>query len=217
MESLSEREATGVESKTERRLRKEAERADESRPLDPWERYRALNDLVDHMLDVIEMADRRTRFALLLLGSLNAANLLIVASGESFGVSLVNPTLVRAYVGCYLLISLFFLVHAVNALKPRARQMGLATEGAPAAALRGLRLVDDILKHQSDAFYEMWRTASAGEVNHELALQVHLLARTTAEKYAALRKVYAGVMLLLGLTAVFLAVLGVHLFAPSFV
>ena len=114
MESLSEREATGVESKAERRLRKEAERADENKPLDPWARYRALNDLVDHMLDVIEMADRRTRFALLLLGSLNAANLLIVASGESFGVSLVNPTLFRAYVGCYLLICLFFLVHAVN-------------------------------------------------------------------------------------------------------
>ena len=217
MEQLSERADLQSESKEERRLRKEAEKADESKPLAPWERYRALNDLVDHMLDVIEMADRRTRFALLLVGSLNAGNLLIAGSGQSLGVSLVNPTLVRAYIGCYLLISLFFLVHAVNALKPRARQMGLASEGAPASGLRGLRLVDDILKHPFDAFYEMWRTASAGEVNHELALQVHLLARTTAEKYAALRRVYAGIMLVIALTAIFLAVLGIHLFAPSLV
>jgi len=169
------------------------------------------------MLDVIEMADRRTRFALLLLGSLNAANVLIVASGDVFGVSLLNPTLVRGYTGCYLLISLFFLVHAVNALKPRSRQMGLESEGTLSAGVRGLRLVDDILKHRADEFYDVWRAASAGAVNREMALQVHLLARTTAEKFAALRKVYRGIMILLGLTAVFVIFLVIHVFAPSFV
>jgi hypothetical protein len=76
------------------------------------------------------MADRRTRFALLLVGTLNAANLLVVARGDVFGVSLINETLVRGYIGCYLLISLFFLAHAVNALKPRSRQMGLVAEGS---------------------------------------------------------------------------------------
>jgi hypothetical protein len=217
MESLSERDEPGTESKAERRLRKEAERAAERKPFDSWERYRALNDLVDHMIDVIEMADRRTRFALLLLGTLNAANLLVVASGDVFGVSLVNVTVVRAYIGCYLLISLFFLVHAVNALKPRSRQMGLAADGAVGADLHGLRLVDDILKHRPEEYYELWRSASAGAINREMALQVHLLARTTAEKYAALRKVYIGIMILLGLTAAFLAVLGIHLFAPGIV
>jgi hypothetical protein len=70
-------------------------------------RSRLLNDLVDHMLDVIEMPNRRTRFALLLPGSLNAANLLAVARREIFGVTLVNPTLVRLYLGCYLVLSLY--------------------------------------------------------------------------------------------------------------
>jgi hypothetical protein len=88
MEPPSDRNEASGESKAERRLRKEAEKAAESVPLDSWERYRALNDLVDHMLDVIEMADRRTRFALLLLGSLNAANLLMVARGDMFGIAL---------------------------------------------------------------------------------------------------------------------------------
>lgn len=149
MEQISKPDENDGESKAERRLRKEAERAAESSPLDPWERYRALNDLVDHMLDVIEMADRRTRFALLLLGSLNAANLLLVARGDMFGITLVNPTLVRLYVGCYLVLSLYFLMHAVNALKPRSRQMGLANEVVAAPGAVGLRLVDDILKQRS--------------------------------------------------------------------
>ena len=215
MEQLSDRVGIDGKSRAERRLRKEAEKAAERKPLDSWERYRALNDLVDHMLDVIEMADRRTRFALLLLGSLNAANLLMVARGDMFGVTLVNQLLVRVYIGCYLLLSLYFLMHAVNALKPRSRQMGLANEGvAPAGAL-GLRLVDDILKHPLNEYYEVWRNAPAGAVNREVAQQVHLLARTTAEKYAALRKVYGGVMILLGLTALFLVVLAIHVMAPS--
>jgi hypothetical protein len=214
---MSDPDETSADSKAERRLRKQAEQAAESNPLDPWERYRALNDLVDHMLDVIEMADRRTRFALLLLGSLNAANLLMVARGDIFGVTLVNTTLVRLYVGSYLGLSLYFLIHAVNALKPRARQMGLANEAVVAPGAVGLRLVDDILKHPLDDYYQVWRTAPAGAINREMALQVHLLARTTAEKYAALRKVYSGVMILLGLTAVFLVVLALHLIAPSIV
>ena len=217
MEHVSEEDRTDAESKAERKLRKQAERANESSPLDPWERYRALNDLVDHMLDVIEMADRRTRFALLLLGSLNAANLLMVARGDMFGLALVNQALVRAYVGAYLMLSLYFLMHAVNALKPRSRQMGLANEDVAASGALGLRLVDDILKHRFESYYEVWRKAPAGAVNREIAQQVHLLARTTAEKYAALRKVYAGVMILLGLTAAFLAVLAVHLLVPSLV
>jgi len=217
MAHLLEPDETGSESKAERRLRKEAEKAAESKPLDPWERYRALNDLVDHMLDVIEMADRRTRFALLLLGSLNAANLLVIARGDILAATLVNPTLVRLYVGCYLVLSLYFLIHAVNALKPRARQIGLANEDVVAPGAVGLRLVDDILKHPLDDYYEVWRSAPAGAINREMALQVHLLARTTAEKYAALRKVYGGVMILLGLTAVFLVVLALHLIAPSIV
>jgi hypothetical protein len=217
MEHVSERDHSQVESKEERRLRKEAERANESQPLDPWERYRALNDLIDHMLDVIEMADRRTRFALLLLGSLNAANLLMVARGDTFGVNLFNQTIVRVYIAGYLVLSLYFLMHAVNALKPRARQMGLANEGNVPAGALGLRLVDDILKHPIDGYYDVWRHAPSGAVNREMALQVHLLARTTAEKYAALRKVYSGVMILLGLTAAFLAILALHILMPSVV
>ena len=73
------------ESKAERRRRKDAERLLETRQLDPWERYRALSDHVDHLLDVTELADRKTRFALVILGALNAVNVLIAIRAPQLG------------------------------------------------------------------------------------------------------------------------------------
>ena len=73
------------ESKAERRRRKDAERLLETRQLDPWERYRALTDHVAHLLDITELADRKTRFALVILGALNAVNVLIALRAPQFG------------------------------------------------------------------------------------------------------------------------------------
>ena len=53
MDELGDPVDLGGESKAERRLRKQAEKAAESQPLEPWERYRALSDQLDHMLDVV--------------------------------------------------------------------------------------------------------------------------------------------------------------------
>ena len=65
-----------------------------------------------------------------------AANLLMVARGDTFGLTRLNPTIVGAYIAFYLVLSLYFLMHAVNALKPRSRQMGLTKK----ATSRGARL-----------------------------------------------------------------------------
>lgn len=216
MEPLVPDEADG-ESKSERRLRKQSEKLAEARPLESWERYRALSDLLDHMLDVIEMADRRTRFALVLLGTLNAANVLIALQADLLGASDLDPLLIRGYIGCYLLLSLYFLVHAVIALKPRSRQMGRTVDAGHLTELPGVRLVDDILAHKPDAYYDLWRTTEIGTLNRELAIQVHLMARTTAEKFTALRKVYNGLLVLIGLTAIFVALLGLHAVLPGVV
>lgn len=200
--------------KADRRLKKQAE--SEGQPLSSWERYRALSDQIDHMLDVIEMADRRTRFAMVLLGMLNAANLLIAMQRDVLGATTVNQMVVQGYVACYVLLSMYFMFHAVSALKPRSRQMG-RTEHAVREPGPGLRLVDDILGHDPDDLYELWRTTPAGVLSRELSIQVYLLARTTSEKYAALSKVYTGVVVLLALTAIFVALLGLHALVPSVV
>ena len=176
------------ESKAERRRRKEAERLLETRPLDPWERYRALADHVDHLLDVTELADRKTRFALVILGALNAVNVLVAIRAPQLGADGLNHAFLQFYVTGYVLLSLYFFVFAIIALRPRSREMigaPVAREGAP-----GLRLLGDMLASDADAYYDTWRQAEVSQVNREMALQSHLLARTNAEKFQALRRVY---------------------------
>jgi hypothetical protein len=201
------------ESKDERRRRKDAERMVESRPLEPWERYRALGDHVDHLLNVTELADRKTRFALVILGALNAVNLLVAIRAPQLGADGLSHTFLQLYIAGYVLLSLYFFVFAIIALRPRSREMSgtsTAREGAP-----GLRLPGDILDRDPDAYYDTWRHADLSQVNREMAHQSYLLARTNAEKFQALRRVYQGLLVLVGLTAALTIVIGIHVLAPS--
>ncbi len=201
--------APAKESKTERRHRKEAERLADTRPLESWERYRALSDLVDHMLDVVELADRRTRFALLILGALNAVNLLIVVRLDALGVQGLNLTFVRTYFTCYVLLSLYFFSYAIVALRPRLRQ-GRRNRQPGNPDLGKLRLIDDILDQDVDAYYERWQHTQVGQLNREMAFHAHIFARTNAEKYHALGRLYLGLVILVVLTAILVAVVGIH-------
>ena len=72
------------ERKAEKKRRKKLEETLESGTLDPWERYRVLLDLLEMYNDISEMADRKTRFALVILGAVNTVNVLIVARPEIF-------------------------------------------------------------------------------------------------------------------------------------
>ncbi|HEY7508671.1 MAG TPA: hypothetical protein VIG50_00375, partial [Vicinamibacteria bacterium] len=49
-------------SKKERRFLKDAHR-----PLESWERYRALTDVLDEAIDLVDLADHKARFALVIM------------------------------------------------------------------------------------------------------------------------------------------------------
>jgi hypothetical protein len=194
------------DAKAVRRQERFLERATENRPLDPWERYRALTDQYDRLTDVAEQGDRKTRFALLILGGINAVNLLIVTQGDlSGGPNLTNPTVV-AYVACYVFLSLCFFVYAIGALRPRSPE----SEGADGASGRPLlHLDDEALQEPAAAYAVRWQQAQIGEMNAEVATMVHGLSRNNVRKLRALQRVYLGLYILVGLTAMALVVLGV--------
>ncbi len=103
-----------------KRLRK-LERMLETRTLDPWERYRALTDVLDTYSELLEHADRKTRFALIIMGLLNAVNFLLVARSDVFGVATASiGTPVAIYVALYAFLSLYFFSQAIEALRPRS-------------------------------------------------------------------------------------------------
>jgi hypothetical protein len=200
------------ESKAERRRRKDAERLLETRQLDPWERYRALSDHVDHLLDITELADRKTRFALVILGALNAVNLLIAVRAPQLGADSLNPALMQSYITGYVLISLYAAVFAIVALRPRSQEMdGAAVQCVPT----GMKLLAGAPDTDADAYYDTWRQAELSQVNRELAMRSHLLARANSEKFQALRRVYHGLLVLVGLTALLALFIALHAMAPA--
>src|SRR5262245_55642130 len=185
----------------------------DTRTLEPWERYRALADLVDHMVDIVELADRRTRFALLILGALNGVNLLVAVRADALGIQGLGLSFVIAYVTCYVLLSLYFFTYAIVALRPRLLQP--PPDPSSSTPSGTLRLVDDVLRQSPEEFHQRWNEVQVGELNREMAFHAHVLARTNAQKYRALERVYLGLVILVILTAVLIAVVGLHTIAAA--
>ena len=172
------------QAKLERRRQRDAEMGLETRQLQPWERYRALIDHYDSLQDEAEHSDKKTRFALLILGTLNALNIVIVARPDILSQAQVPTEPVPGvvlYVICYVGLSLFLFVQAIVALKPRATPL----IGKPDGRDRRLRHVGAIISQSAEEYLQGWREATIATVLKELAFHVQLSARAVAEKYVA--------------------------------
>jgi hypothetical protein len=199
-----------------KRLRK-LERTLETRTLDPWERYRALTDVLDTYSELLEQADRKTRFALIIMGLLNAVNFLLVARPDVFGVTTASiGTGLAIYVALYAFLSLYFFSQAIEALRPRSARF-FRDEAAvvPASATnRRLRAVAHVAAQSPEDFCDFWKDAQVGQLCREVAFAAQSLASINMEKYRALERVYTGLVALTGLTALLLTALaytGLHL------
>lgn len=191
-----------ADEKTAKRLRR-AERALETRPLGPWERYRALTDVLDSYMDMVEIADRKARFALLILGALNALNIALLVRPQ-FGGPLDNPRLIGGYAAVYIIVSLVLLTLTINTLRPRVGSFMRRDEPGSQAGALGVRFIGDVVIHPPEQYYDRWLNVEVGEVNRELASQVHMFGGINVAKYRALGHVYNGLIGLALLTALFL-------------
>ena len=167
-----------------------------SRPLDPWERYRALVDAFEQGIDLAEMADRKVRFALLVMASLNVAVFALTTRSELLGL---GPLGLRGWLGAYLLVyavvAVYFFIHAVDALRPRAATPPGATRPTSFEASR-LRHLERVLSQDVASYAQAWRDVRFDQLHNELALQNHRLAEINEEKYAALGRLYGGLRVL---------------------
>jgi hypothetical protein len=184
-----------------RRVWKQEKRLD-TRILEPWERYRALTDVYESCVDVTEMLDRKTRFALVIMGALNALNLLLASRPDvllsSVGGSGGSAVGLRAYVALYATVSLYLFAQAISALRPRAAGPGAVVAGAAPSRLRLLGRVFDV---DPDEYYERWSTAQIGQLSRETAEQVQVAAQVNVAKQQALDRVFKGLIGLTVLTA----------------
>jgi len=185
------------ESPAEELARKQQRReakllAEASRALDPWERYRALVDTVEEGLDLAEMADRKVRFALVVLAGLNVGVFALTSRPEVLGVAGLP---VRGWLGLYLLayalVGVYFFLQAVEALRPRSG--GPVSESALVPAFRD---PEAVLRFDLASYERAWREVRFEGLNAALARRSHHLAGINREKFAALGRLYAGLRVL---------------------
>ena len=176
---------------------------DMSRPLDAWERYRALNDAMDEAYDVIDMSNREARFALILMGGLNAV--VVLAATRADLVEVLNPQQriwAAVLLAIYGVCAVYFLLQAIEALRPGKFRPHLgewpeSSEDFP----KRVRYYEDVIERDVQSHWQAWRDVQVGQLNAELAVQLHSMCMKSNVKRVALRRLYAGLRLMTLLVA----------------
>lgn len=195
----------GAAAQDDPKVRKLA-KLDDDRPLSPAELYRALNDALDEGYNLFDLSNREARFALILMGGLNAA-LVIVASQATLRdqLSPVERQIEGSVIGIYALFALAFLLQAIAALRPGQYRPQLKRWPRERGDLpKGVRYFEDIVQRSTTEHWDAWREVTLRELNAELAVQVHSLALKNNSRKKALRRLYNSLRIM---TIVFAAIL----------
>jgi len=179
---------------------------DDCRPLRPAELYSALNDALEEGYDLLDLSNREARFALILMGGLNAA-LVIVASQPNLREQLspVERQIEGSIIGIYALLALAFLLQSIAALRPGQYRPQLKRWTNERGDLpKGVRYFEDIVQRSTTEHWDAWQEVTQRELNAELAVQVHSVALKNNARKKALRGLYTSLRIM---TMVFAAIL----------
>jgi hypothetical protein len=182
----------GAVAQEDTKIHQWRDKRDDTRTLTPAELYRALNDAVEEGYDLFDLSNREARFALILMGGLNAA-LVIAATQTSLmaQLSVVERQVVGAVVGIYAVFALLFVLQAVQALrpgqyKPDFKRWSRQRRDFP----KGVRYFEDVVSRDTEQHWEAWRTVTLRQLNAELAVQLHSLSLKNDIRKKALRALY---------------------------
>jgi hypothetical protein len=190
--------------------RKELKRLlDDSRPLDSWERYRALNDAMDEAYDLLDISNREARFALIIMGALNAAVLVVATQVDWLQTVFVRlPFIVGPVLGLYAITAVYFFLQAIEALRPgRFKPQLDAWDRSRPDYPRGVRYYEDVVQRDVQAYWQAWNEVQTDQLNAEIAVQVHSLCLKNNAKREALRRLFAGLRIMTLLAAGLLTLL----------
>ena len=195
----------GVIAPDDTTLRKLA-KLDDNRPLSPMELYRALNDALDEGHDLFDLSNRDARFALILMGGLNAA--LVILSSQSHLREQLTPVerqIEGSIIGIYALFALAFLLQAIAALRPGQYRPELRHWRRERGDLpKGVRYFEDVVLRSTADHWDAWRDVTLRELNAELAVQLHSVALKNNARKAALRGLYNSLRVMTGVFAAIL-------------
>lgn len=191
--------------KREVRLRRELGR----RP-DSFERFRILMEMVSEGRQVVDLADHKARYALVIMGVLNAGVFFLMSRAHLIATlpQFVKPWLIGALIA-YAVLSFVFVLHAIDCLRPRRlhySQLLSSAAGPPARSVqRGLMYWEAIAGYELAVYQHEWDSVRMDQINGEVVVIAHRLAHLIREKYAALGRLYAGLVILVVLAGMLLA------------
>ena len=180
-------------------------RADAERPPDSLERWRILSELVSEGRRVVDLADHKARYALVVMGILNAGVFFVMSRAHAFGT--LPPAAKSWMIGflvVYAALTFLFVWYAVDCLRPR--QLHYAENMGGTRDRRGLLYWEAIATYDLESYQRAWSGARMEQLNAEVVVIAHHLARLIRFKYVALGRLYTGLAVLIALAAVLLAV-----------
>ncbi len=196
----------------EKALRKlEAERG----LLSPELRYKAQINAMKNAQDLIELGDRKARFALVVMSVLNAVLVLLVARGGSSLLPSTGPIalVVQLELAAYVVVTVFYVLQAIQALRPRGMRhppgASLPSVVEPGKSMQVL-FHADVVARSTTEYRALWDQLRMDNLTTELADSLHTLGRITQKKYEALDRLYFGLTVMAGLLAVFLLTVGAY-------
>lgn len=169
--------------------------------LQPPQRYRVMNDSVRQSQDLIELADKKVRFALVIISIVNGLLVFIVARA---GTDVLPRTgfwgvVAQATLAAYVMLTFYHLWHAISVLKPRLTPPpppgSLPTSVTPGVSARVLYYGDVALRDMATN-RRLWDEMRQDSINAELADQLFILGRINQAKFADVVKLYAGIRML---------------------
>jgi hypothetical protein len=171
---------------------------DGDRPLDAWERNRSLNDAIDEAYDLIDITNREARFALILMGGLNA--FLVFAATRSDLLDQLNAAQ-RWFMGIlaavYAVVAVYIVFEAIQALRPGRFRPNLGDWSPDSTDYpQGVRYYEDVVQRDVQSHWRAWREVRVDQLNAELAVQLHSLCVKNQATRTSLRRMYGGLRVL---------------------
>jgi hypothetical protein len=201
----AEDEGTGKHRKSILKHRHDAERRPES-----FERFRILMEVVDTGRRVVDLVDHKARYALAVMGVVNAGVFYLISRLRSVTAMppALKPWLIGAFV-VYASLSFFFVLHAIDCLRPRRLQRPKATSPVPeplgGSRPLGLLFWESTAGQEMEAYARAWTSVRMEQLTAEQVIIAHRLAQLIRTKYVALGRLYWGLLVLVGLAALLLA------------
>jgi hypothetical protein len=171
---------------------------------EPWERFRILSDSIREARQMVDLSDHRARYALIIVGVLNAGVLAVTSRSRSLAElpAGLRPWLVVVMI-VYGLLTLAFVLHAIESLRPRP----LEAAGPATASEARLLFWDAVSRHDLNQYHGAWDQARMAEIIREAEAMFHALSTVIVMKHRALHRLYMALVALVLLATLLLGLM----------